>query len=172
MILTGKEIKKKYFDNLIKIDPFSVENITTNSYDISLGHNLLRYTSEVIDPKKENSYEIFTIPTSGHLMTAGTFLLGETLEKFGSDHYVPIIHGKSGIARMGLFVHITADLFDIGYYGKSTLQLFATLPVRLFAEMKIAQVTFWKPKGVIELYRGKYQNSSKPTPSQIFRDFS
>jgi dCTP deaminase len=37
--------------------------------------------------------------------------------------------------------------------------------------MKIAQVTFWQTKGDIELYEGKYQGSSGPQASQIYKDF-
>ena len=54
-----------------------------------------------------------------------------TEEVMGSDRFVPIIHGRSSTARMGLFVHITADLIDIGSYNQWTLQLHAVQPVRM-----------------------------------------
>jgi hypothetical protein len=38
----------------------------------------------------------------------------------------PTNSGKSGTARMGLFVHVTADLIDIGSHGVTTFQLYAT----------------------------------------------
>lgn len=37
--------------------------------------------------------------------------------------FVPIIRGKSSIARMALFVHVTADLIDIGLVNQWTFQL-------------------------------------------------
>ncbi|NUM60371.1 MAG: dCTP deaminase, partial [Bdellovibrionaceae bacterium] len=114
--------------------------------------------------------EIIEIPNDGLKLNKGEFILAETEEKIGSDFYVPLIHAKSGTARAGLFVHITADLIDIGSYGKSTLQLFATIPIIIYPGMKIAQVTFWQPQGEIELYQGKYQNSDGPMPSLIFLD--
>lgn len=168
MILSGNEIKKQFLDQKIKISPFDKAKATTNSYDLALGPTLLRYKSEIIDPKVEQEYEIFNIPKEGYLMQKGEFLLGSSLEKIGSDHFVPLIHAKSGTARMGLFVHVTADLIDIGSYGNSTFQLFAALPIKLYAGMNIAQVTFWKPLGKIKTYNGKYQNSEGPQASKIW----
>jgi len=172
MILTGYKILKEFKSGKIKIAPCENKGITTNSYDLRLGTKLVRYTSKTLDPKKKPDFEIIEIPKEGIIMKAGDFLLGETEEMVGSDFYVPIIHAKSGTARMGLFVHVTADLIDIGYYGKFTLQLFATLPVKIYPHMLIAQVSFWKPKGKIVLYKGKYQNSDGPRPSMCYKDFA
>lgn len=168
MILTGNEIKKQVIKQKIKISPYNPEHATTNSYDLTLSDTLILYTTEVIDPKIEPTYKVITIPKEGYVMQQGEFLLGATVEKIGSDHFVPLIHAKSGTARMGLFVHVTADLIDIGSYGNSTLQLYATLPVKIYAGMKIAQVSFWKPLGEIVTYTGKYQHSDGPQPSKIW----
>lgn len=170
MILTGPEIEKQILSNRIKIEPFNKSHLTTNSYDLCLGKKYLKYTSECIDTRKKTEYEIIDIPKNGLKLNKGEFILAETEEKFGSDFYVPLIHAKSGTARAGLFVHITADLIDIGSFGKSTLQLFATVPIIIYPGMKIAQVTFWQPQGEIELYEGKYQNSDGPMPSLIHLD--
>lgn len=171
MILTGVEIEKQVKKGKIKIEPFSSSRITTNSYDLALDKRVLKYTSKIIDPKKKPKFKLFEIPDGGLLMKPGDFLLGATAEKIGSDYFVPIIHAKSGTARMGLFVHLTADLIDIGSFGNSTLQLFATLPVKLYKGMKISQVSFWVPKGKIVLYNGKYQHSDGPRPSLNYKDF-
>jgi dCTP deaminase len=171
MILTGKEIEKQVNKGRIQIGNFDIDRVTTNSYDLLLGTTLLRYTEDVLDPKKENDFELLKIDESGFIMKPGDFLLGSSLEKIGSDHYVPMIHAKSGIARKGLFIHCSTGLIDIGSHGNITFQLTATLPIVLYPKMKIAQVTFWKPKGKINLYEGKYQNSSGPKSSQTYKDF-
>lgn len=170
MILTGPEIERQVALANIKLTPFNSEQVTTNSYDLRLGRRVLKYSGREIDTRVPAEYEITEIPEEGLLLSRGSFVLGETSEKFGSDKFVPIIHGRSGTARAGLFVHVTADLIDIGSYGHSTLQLFATLPVRLYPMMLIAQVTFWKPIGEIRLYQGKYQNSDGPKPSLAYLD--
>lgn len=171
MILTGKKIIEEVENNKIEISPFDKNRVTTNSYDLSLGKTIIRYTCGVIDPKKEASYEEIAIPEDGLVLKAGDFVLGHSNERIGSDFYVPLIHGKSGTARMGLFVHVTADLIDIGSHGVSTFQLYATLPVRLYPGMLIAQVSFWVPFGDIILYKGKYQNSKGPLPSLGYKDY-
>jgi dCTP deaminase len=170
VILTGPKIEEEHGRGWIKIDPFSQHQVTTNSYDLRLGETYLEYEDGVLDTRARLNYTERRIPQSGLLLEARKFILGETEEMVGSDHYVPIIHGKSSTARTGLFVHVTADLIDIGYYGRSTLQLYATLPVRLFPRMLIAQVSFWKPMGEIRRYEGKYQGSDGPRASLTYLD--
>lgn len=170
MILTGCEIEKNVGLKKIRIEPFSAQRVTTNSYDLCLGSKYISYTSEILDPKVKPEYEIREIPKEGLLLGKGQFVLAATKEKVGSNHFVPIIHAKSGIARMGLFIHVTADLIDIGSFGNLTLQLYATLPVRVYPSMLIAQVTFWVPQGEIKLYDGKYQGSDGPQISKICHD--
>jgi dCTP deaminase len=171
MILTGTAIEKEVEKDRITISPFDRAHVTTNSYDLSLGPTFIRYTASVLDPAQVNEHEV--IDTGGrpiHL-DAGDFLLGHSMETIGSNHFVPIIHARSGIARLGLFVHVTADLIDIGSIGNVTFQLLSTLPITLTPGMRIGQVSFWKPIGEICLYAGKYQGSRGPRPSEVYRDF-
>jgi dCTP deaminase len=71
---------------------------------------------------------------------------------------------------MGLFVHCTADLIDIGSFGNVTFQLYSTLPIKVYPGMLIGQVTFWVPSGDINLYSGKYQGSEGPQASKSYID--
>lgn len=171
MILTGRKIIEEVQKGKIDISPFCYEKVTTNSYDLSLGNTIIRYKPGVIDPKRKSLYDEIRIPKEGFILHSGDFVLGHSEERIGSDFYVPIIHGKSGTARMGLFVHVTADLIDIGSHGVTTFQLYATLPVRLYPKMLIGQVSFWVPLGDIVLYEGKYQNSIGPRTSLTYKDF-
>ncbi|MGR8825833.1 dCTP deaminase [Leuconostoc mesenteroides] len=171
MILTGKEIQKQYENGNIKFSEFDSSLISTNSYDLRLGNELLIYEEEVLDVKKVNKSKIVKIPEEGLTLPKGSFVLGKSSIQLGSDVFVPLIHGKSTTARMGLFVHITADLIDIGFYGNSTFQLHNLLPITLYPNMPIAQVTFWKPQGKIVLYDGKYQGATHPRASEVYKDF-
>jgi dCTP deaminase len=171
MILTGEEIRRQHGEGRIVISPFDAKKVSTNSYDLSLGGEYLVYTSEVLDPARENEYEVRRIPSDGLNVEKSAFILGHSVETIGSNYYVPIIHAKSSIARLGLFIHVTADLIDLGSIGNVTFQMYATMPIRLYANMTIGQVSFWVPKGKIILYGGKYQNSKGVRPSQSYRDF-
>lgn len=171
MILTGKEILAQFQQGKIDLQPFDPHRLTTNSYDLTLGDRFIQYTGDVIDPAKPNAYREMIVGPEGIVMQKNDFLLGHSVEIVGSDFFVPKIHAKSSAARLGLFVHVTADLIDLGSHGNVTFQLYATLPVKLYPGMSVGQVSFWKPKGEITLYDGKYQGSSGPQPSQVFRDF-
>src|SRR5690349_13226934 len=110
MILTGSEIIKEFEKGRIDIRPFDASQVNPNSYDFRLGPVMRSYTNHVLNPHFENPTVLFPIPEEGMILDPGKLYLGHTLEIMGSDHYVPIIHGKSSIARLGLFIHVTADL--------------------------------------------------------------
>ena len=171
MILTGPKIKQEVESGKITITPFSESYVNPNSYDLRLGDSLMVYKSTELDTKQENETETFKIPEDGFLLQPDTLYLGHSLEVVGSDVYVPIIRGKSSTGRMGLFVHITADLIDIGSKGKFTFMLHAVQPLKVYPGMRIGQVTFWKTVGDVVLYDGKYQGSAGPMASQIHKDF-
>lgn len=172
MILTGREIYDEIAAGRITIDPFDESNITTNSYDFHLSPTLLTYDAEILDCKKDNPTSSLEIGEEGYVLYPGKVYLGSSRETMGSSVYVPMIHGTSSIGRMGLFVHITSDIFDIGAVVKTTLMFNATQPVRVYPDMKIGQVTFWKPQGDIEMYAGKYKLQSSPQKSLIHHDFT
>ncbi len=171
MILTGSEIKKQVESERIMISPYTDEQINPNSYNFRLGKTLKYYVNHVLDPKVPQETVDVEIPPEGYVLQPNKIYLGHTLEVMGSKNYVPIIRARSSIARLGLFVHVTADLIDIGSHNQWTLQLHAVQPVRVYHEMLIGQVTFWEVLGEIELYKGKYQSLMGPQPSQIYKDF-
>jgi len=171
MILSGSKIREMVLENKIVIDPFNVEQINPNSYNFRLGNILRVYDVDIIDPKKENTTSIIEIPATGYVMQPSILYLGYTQEIMGSNYFVPIIRGRSSIGRLGLFVHITADLIDIGSINQWTLQMHCVQPIKIYPGILIGQVTFWKVEGDIVLYNGKYQASRGPKASQIHLDF-
>lgn len=173
MILSGDEIIKQVAQDAITISPFNEDQVTTNSYDFRLQDKLLIYTDSSLDVKKNNQFRVRDIPKSGVLLEAGQLYLGATVEKMGSSVYVPIIKGRSSIARLGLFIHATADLIDLGSINQWTLQLIPTLPVRIYPNMRIGQVTFWSVMGdKHHQYAGKYSDSVGPVASKSYLDYS
>ncbi|MFH8586476.1 dCTP deaminase domain-containing protein [Streptomyces celluloflavus] len=170
MILTGPEIARERKEGRLVLEPFDKEHIQPNSYNLTLGPTVALYTGEALDTHKANPYTTVTIPENGYVLQPDRIYLGSSVEILGSKHHVPIIRSRSGAARLGLFLHVTADLIDIGSIGQSTFQMHAVQPVRVHAGDRLAQVTFWRVQGEITLYNGKYQGSRGPQPSQIHRD--
>ncbi|GHH22098.1 dCTP deaminase [Streptomyces lanatus] len=171
MILTGPAIAAQVKTGAIQIAPYDEQRIQPNSYDFHLGERIGWYTNKVLDCARENPFEEHAIPSEGMVLEPDRIYLASTREKIGSDFYVPIIRARSSIARLGLFVHCTADLIDIGSFGQLTLQLHAVQRVRIYPGLLVGQVTFWVPHGEIVLYEGKYQGSEGPRPSLVHRDF-
>lgn len=171
MILTGPEIHARVKTGEVDIFPFDPELLSPNSYDFHLSNDIGWYTDEVLDCAQENPFEWHTIPPEGMVLSPDRIYLASTAERIGSDHVVPIIRARSSVARLGVFIHVTADLIDIGSHGRLTLQLHAVQPVRIYPRLRIGQVTFWTVKGAIVLYDGKYQGTERPMPSQAHRDF-
>lgn len=171
MILTGQQLIQEVKSGAIHIVPFSRTQVNPNSYNFRLGDQLVVYQDKELDVKKDNPTSTITIPSEGLVLRPDTLYLGHTVETMGSNQYVPIIRGRSSVGRMGIFVNITADLIDIGSINQWTLQIHVVQPVRVYAEMLIGQVTFWKVKGDVELYAGKYQGSVGPAASQAYKDF-
>ncbi len=170
MILTGPEIRRQVQQKRIQIDPFDSSQVNPNSYDLRLGKVLGSYEDHVLDAARDNAMSFTTMDASGTVLSPGQIVLGHSVEVVGSDHYVPIVRAKSSVARLGLFIHVTADLIDIGSHGQLTFQFHAVQPVRVYPSMLVAQVTFWVPRGEIILYSGKYQGSNGPVASKIAMD--
>lgn len=171
MILTGQEIIKQTKLKKITIQPFNLNNINPNSYNVTLGDYVKVYIETTLDSKKELKTKIIPIPDDGIVIEPDKIYLGYTQETIGSDYYVPTITGRSSTGRLGLFVQITADLVDIGFKGNLTFQMHSVQPVRIYKGMKLGQIMFWKPTGKIKLYNGKYQNSIGPQESKVYIDF-
>lgn len=171
MILTSDKIHEEVLENKITIVPYDAKYLNPNSYNFHLGETLYVYTNNVIDPKVEQPIKEIKIPDSGFLLEPGELYLGHTKEVMGSNHYVPLIFGRSSIGRLGLFIQITAPLGDIGFTGCWTLQLTSVLPTKIYKDLRIGQIFFIMPYGDITLYNGKYQNSVQARKSEIFRDF-
>lgn len=141
-----------------------------NSYDVRLGHFVLHYAEQVLDVRRDNPTLRMNLSEDGTILKSGKVYLGFSEEVVGSRKFVPMLHAKSGIARLGLFVHATADLVDLGFFGNITLQLIPTLDIKVFPGMKVAQISFWKCFGDITPYDGKYQGARGPQSSKSFMD--
>ena len=170
MILTGPEIVQAAGDGRIVIAPFAADQVNPNSYNVRLGETLLVYSEEVVDAYRPNPTETITIPESGYVLRPDQLYLGHTVERVGSDVYVPLLFGRSSVGRLGLFVEITAPIGDIGFNGQWTLMLSPVRPLRVYPGMKIGQIMFFVSIGEIDLYRGKYHDSVGPQASRYWKD--
>lgn len=171
MILTGSEIVRECSRGRITISPFSLSQVNPNSYNFRLGGRLGIYSESLLDPRRPNACEEVEIPEEGYTLEPGRLYLAHTVEVLGSRYYAPTFAARSSVARLGLFINLSACLGDIGYEGQWTLQLYTVNRLRVYRHMDIGQMMWWTPSGAIELYKGKYQGSVGPRASDIHRDF-
>jgi dCTP deaminase len=171
MILSGNQILLERHLGRIVIDPFDEAAVNPNSYNFTLSDRLIVYAGEVLDASCENPTEELRIPDEGLRLRANRLYLGATREVLGSEHYAPTFAARSSVARLGLFINLSAPLGDIGFIGRWTLQLYPTHDLIVYPGMQIGQMMWWKTLGDIALYDGKYQHADGPRASMLYRSF-
>lgn len=180
-MLTGSEIIKQVNNGNIVIEPFNIKNIGPNSCDLTLGNTLKVYRQipspysggiSPLNPKIKNKTKEYSINESGFVLYPGKLYLGHTIERTGSEFYIPCIEGRSSVARLGITTHVAAGFGDLGFIGSWTLELHVIEPVVVYPDMRICQIHFFKPDGDISIkYKGKYNNCDGVVESRMYKDF-
>ena len=176
MILTDKKILEEIAEGKIVIEPFERGNLGTNSYDVHLGRHLATYTDAVLDARKHNAIEHFTIPEEGYVLQPGQLYLGVTEEYTETHSAVPFLEGKSSVGRLGIDIHATAGKGDVGFCNHWTLEISCSKPVRVYAGMPVGQLIYFRIEGDIENYynakpNAKYnQRSDRPMESMMWKN--
>ena len=172
MILSGLKIKEEIERGNITIEPFDEKLLNPNSYNYRLADELLELTDEVIDPKNPSNFKIIKLTKEGFVLQPNKLYLGSTVEKFGSKEYVTQLIGRSSVGRLGLFLQVTAPLGHIGCNHCWTLELKVVQPLKVYPNMKIGQITFWKLDGekTYTYETGKYNSYTKPNISLYYKN--
>jgi dCTP deaminase len=186
VILSDRTIREELAAGRIVIDPLDEGAVQPSSVDLRLDRLFrvfLNHTMPVIDVKRdlEDLTRLVEIqPDDAFILHPGEFVLASTYEKVGvPDDLVARIEGKSSLGRLGLLIHSTAGFIDAGFCGHITLELsnVANLPITLYPEMKIGQVSFLRMTTPADAPYGssttgsKYQGQRGPTPSRYWENF-
>lgn len=186
MVLSDRGIRAAIAAGRIALDPFDETLIQPASVDVRCDRRFRVFRNSRyghIDVKQEQAEltELIEITDGGpFILHPGEFVLGATLERVTlGDDIVSRLEGKSSLGRLGLQVHSTAGFIDPGFDGHVTLELanVANLPITLYPEMKIGQLSFLNLDGPAEHPYGsgalgsKYQGQVGPTPSAYWKNF-
>lgn len=172
MILSGDQIRKNLGKD-IKITPFCEDNLNPNSYNLTLHNELMVYEEVVLDMRKPNRVRRMQIPDQGLVLSPNQLYLGRTTELTETHNLVPMVEGRSSVARLGLFVNVTAGFGDVGFRGCWTLEMFAVQPIRIYPNIPICQILYHEISGQIAEYQSeKYQHSSDIQPSLLHRELN
>ena len=185
-MLSDTDIKRSIKNNDIEISPLIEEYIQPSSVDLRVGSDFRVFENHKyshIDPKAQQD-DLTTLVSATidepFVLHPGEFVLGTTYEKVSlSNKVVARLEGKSSLGRIGLLIHSTAGFVDPGFSGYLTLELsnVANLPIKIYPEMKIGQISFYYLKSPSEsgygsdTYKSKYQGQQGPTPSKSHTDF-
>lgn len=164
MILTGSKIKEEIKNGNITIKPFSLDQVNPNSYNYRLGSTLKVF--EKFDSSKSLFKEI-KISRGGYVLEPRKMYLATTKEIIGSSKYAMSLIGRSSMGRYGLFLQCSANLGHTTSKHKWTLEIVAAIPIKLYSEMVIGQVSFWRNLGSIKKYKGRYGFLNHPQESFV-----
>lgn len=175
MILSDRSIRALIKEGDLDISPFDADLIQPSSVDVRLArtfrvfHNHRTGIIDVRAPMDELTEEVTVADDEPFILHPGEFVLASTLERVRiPDDVVSRLEGKSSLGRLGLLIHSTAGFIDPGFAGDITLELsnVARLPIALYANMRIGQLSFTKLSTRADNpYRGNYQGQAGPTSS-------
>ena len=186
VILSDRTIKEQIAAGRIVIDPLNEACIQPSSVDLHIDRffRVFRnHTMAHIDVKQnlEDLTELVEIEEDDvFILHPGEFVLGSTLERVAlPTDLVARLEGKSSLGRLGLLIHSTAGFVDAGWDGQLTLELsnVATLPITLYPNMKIGQISFIQMTTPADNPYGsgavgsKYQGQRGPIPSRYWKNF-
>src|SRR6187431_1770748 len=186
MILSDRDIRAEIDAGRIVVDPFTPDAVQPSSIDLHVGNRFRVFRNNrtaVIDPRQEQPELTELVEIAGDepfVLHPGEFALGATFERVAlPDDLVARLEGKSSLGRLGLLIHSTAGYVDPGWDGYLTLELsnVANLPITIYPEMKIGQISFFRLSTPAEVPYGatgtksKYQGQRGPTASRFFEEF-
>ncbi len=186
MVLPDRAIRRLIESGRIGIDPYDPSLMQPSSLDVRVDRLFRvfrnsRYAFIDVRVEQEELTELVE-PAAGDafILHPGEFVLGSTLERVRlPDDLVARLEGKSSLGRLGLLIHSTAGFIDPGFDGHVTLELsnVANLPITIYPEMKIGQISFVQLSEPAERPYGsegmdsKYQGQRGPTPSKYWKNF-
>ena len=186
MILSDRDIRSAIADGSISIDPFDERDVQPSSVDLHVDrffrtfHNARHPFIDVKMPMEDLTEVVEVKEEEAFILHPGEFVLGSTMEYVKlPDHLVARLEGKSSLGRLGLLIHSTAGYVDPGFEGHLTLELsnVANLPITIYPNMKIGQISFFQLTSPAENPYGsravgsKYQGQRGPTPSRYYANF-
>ncbi|MFG1645517.1 2'-deoxycytidine 5'-triphosphate deaminase domain-containing protein [Amycolatopsis sp. NPDC049252] len=164
MILTGPEIAACVRRGEISIEPFEHDQLNPNSYNYRLGREIKIADADILDARHPAKWSRLDITTEGYVLNPRRVYLAGTVEIIGSTSLVTSLIGRSSLGRLGLFTQVTADLGHHGAIHRWTLELTVVQPLRVYAGMRLGQVSFWRSSGDITEYDGNYGLGMAPMP--------
>lgn len=182
MLLARNEILKLVKKRKIAITPFDESQVRDFTIQLHLGYlfrkpkktrKLIGKKEIIIEINEKTSSDdyyydkFFEKPIAIHdyfTLKPGEFALATTLEKVKlSNNIAGILDGKSKIARLGLFIHVSSQLVKPGIENITVLELYNAGPfiIKLRPGSQICQLSLHTISSNSK-YNGSFANQTKP----------
>jgi len=186
LVLSRPDIIAAIRRGRVRIEPaLPEERVAQVSIDLTLGRRFTKlavkpaYLPAIhVDPSLWESKDLWeTIESDTYRLHPGAFVLAHTLERVTlPPDLVGLVEGRSGFARVGVSIHVTAPKIDPGFAGTITLEMFnfSGVPVDLRAGIdRPAQLMLLRistPLDVAEVYASDsldvFQGQEAPLPQR------
>ncbi len=163
-MLSGEEIKKRMQGENpdILINPQDEIVINPNSVNLTLNDTLGIYSDPILDMKKENPIQKIKIGEEGIWFYPGEIYLGRTNEWTETNNLIPMISGRSSMARNGFKISSYGEMGSIGYKGFWHLGVEVVKPILINKNIRCCQIYYLTKDGENnKSYTGPMQNLSK-----------
>ena len=162
-VIAHSELVKLLKDGVIKVEPFSWEQVGPGSVDLHLGDEftVFKKVREVFHVTDNSDYRVITETfhvKDFFVLMPGESALGKTLERITlPDNICGRLEGRSRFSRLGLLVHITASFMQPGISNHQVLEMYnaSPIPLAIHPGTKICQFIFEKTIGTGH-YRGRF----------------
>ncbi|MBI2009982.1 MAG: dCTP deaminase [Candidatus Chisholmbacteria bacterium] len=182
MFLAQKEILGRVKNGSIRLKPFSKDQLGSAAYDLRLHQNFRVFVGAETHIDVKEPFDVTKLKRvklgGAFVIHPGEFVLASTLEEVSlPGDLMGVLEGRSSLGRIGLIVHATAAFIGPGFAGHLTFEMsnISSLPIQLYAGMRVAQLAFATLSSTVPLSRGtaksRYQDQAPPTPSKIWQDF-
>jgi len=185
-VLSGEQIREYIKIGKIVIEPFDEKLIGPSQVDLRLGSKFRIFKeSKLVDPHDEKSIEqnteLIDMKGKPFILQPKQLVLGITRERVAvPNDLVASIEGRSSVARMGVFIHISSGHVNPGSGARGPIPVTLEIlnmnpsPVKLYPEMRICQLLFYTMdqavrRGYDDL-KGKYAGKLEPSGSIVFKD--
>lgn len=154
-VIAQSELEKLIKRGVIKIEPFSWNQLGPGSVDLHLGDEftVFKKVREVFHVMDDTDYSVITESIRVHdffVLMPGESALAKTVEKISlPDDICGRLEGRSRFSRLGLLVHITASFMHPGISNHQILEIYnaSPIPLAIHPGTKICQFIFEKTIG-------------------------
>lgn len=154
-VIAQSELEKLIKEGVIKIEPFSWDQVGPGSIDLHLGDEftVFKKVREVFHVNDDTDHTVITETIRVHdffVLMPGESALAKTVEKITlPDNICGRLEGRSRFSRLGLLVHITASFMHPGISNHQVLEMYnaSPIPLAIHPGTKICQFIFEKTIG-------------------------